>query len=133
MSYSQFAVFSPVPAAPVKSSLKTVVMPAGAVGTAASAWVVKTAVAAIRTVAVTAAKIGGTRFPARVAMGSPFRSREPGGIGRSRGMESGGRMVQAVKERESALSDCTPVAGACQPLALQLTLEGTTTPERLLQ
>jgi hypothetical protein len=37
MSYSQFERFNPVPAAPVKSSLNTVVMPGGAPGTAASA------------------------------------------------------------------------------------------------
>ena len=39
MSYSQLAVFRPVPAAPLKSSLKTVVQPAGADGTAAAAGV----------------------------------------------------------------------------------------------
>src|SRR5690348_4933258 len=37
MSYSQFAVFTPEPAEPLKSSLNTVVQPAGAAGTAALA------------------------------------------------------------------------------------------------
>src|SRR4051794_19005237 len=37
--YIQFAVFTPLPAGPLKSSLNTVVQPAGGAGTAPWAWV----------------------------------------------------------------------------------------------
>src|SRR5690348_65409 len=97
MSYSQFDRFRPVPAAPVKSSLNTVVIPAGGPGTAAfaSSTNVTEAPTAART--ATTAKL-------LLLMGRAFRGWNCGGrrVGRA--------LSQKLTAAYSRLSICSHAA-----------------------